>query len=343
MNDDNSSSIQENINNNTNNENIKKNLISNINVTVESSLLSNLNEIYGFNNVKNEYIFNSLNTSVLSDFSLVEKDKNNQIQNPKYFKKPLKNSEFAISNINSTTNLSSNEKPASRCTCKNSNCLKCYCECFANGRLCDNCICINCKNTQEFKELRLEKYNLIISRNPKAIQKINSTKRSWTCKCKNSNCSKKYCDCFQNRRFCTSKCRCINCFNKNNGPKNKNNNNERKIKRIRGIKKDKMNKLIRRKIKRSKNKNDNENINNKIINNNIEDNKDENEKKIKETISNYYTPKKQRNSFDRNNYIYYQNESTTAAFTGKRERKKLFESKEKKRIDVYTKLQMENI
>ena len=89
MNDDNSSSIQENINNNTNianNENNNKNLISNINATVESSLLSNLNEIYGFNNIKNEYIFNSLNTSVLSDFSLIQKDKNSQTQNSKYLK-----------------------------------------------------------------------------------------------------------------------------------------------------------------------------------------------------------------------------------------------------------------
>ena len=339
MNDDNTSSIQYNINDNNKNDNNKTILQNNINITIESSLISNLKEIYGYNIIKNKYIFDSLNTNVLSDFSLLQKEKNIPTQNIKFFKKPLKNNEFAISNINSTTNLSSNEKPASRCTCKNSNCLKFYCECFANGKFCDNCICVNCKNTQEFKELRLEKYNLILSRNPKAIQKINSTKRSWTCKCKNSNCSKKYCDCFQNKRFCTSKCKCINCFNKNNISKN--NNNERKIKRIRGIKKEKMCKLIRKKIKKHKNKKDNENIDNKIVNKNLEDNKDENEKKIKEPISNYYTPKKQRNNFDRNNYIYYQNEST--AFTGKKERKKLFESKEKKRIDVYTKLQMENI
>ena len=341
MNDENSSSIQGNINDNINNDNNKKNLLNNINITIEPSLISNLNDIYGNNILKNEYTFDSLNTNVLSDFSLYQKAKTYQTHNSKLFKKPLKNNEFSISNINSTTNLSSNEKPTSKCTCKNSSCLKCYCECFANGRFCDNCVCVNCKNTQEFKELRLEKYNLIISRNPKAIQKINSTKRSWTCKCKNSNCQKKYCDCFQNRRFCTSKCRCINCYNKNNGPKN--NNNERKIKRIRGIKKEKMNKLIRKRSRKNKNKNDNENIPYKNVNKNFEDNKNENEKKIKETISSYYTPKKQRNNFDRNNFIYYQNESTTAAFTGKRERKKLFESKEKKKADVYTKLQMENI
>lgn len=257
-----------------------------------------------------------------------------QNQNIKINKKPLKNNESATSNINSTTN--TNDRPVSRCTCKNSNCLKCYCECFANGRFCENCICINCKNTQENKELRLEKYNLIISRNPKAIQKINSTKRSWTCKCKNSNCSKKYCDCFQNGRFCTSKCRCINCFNKNNGTKN--NNNERKLKRIRGLKKERMSKIINRNIKKNKIIKKG-NINN---NKNKENNIDENEKKLKDPF-NYYTPKKQRSNFDKNNYIYYQNESTTAALTGKKERKKLFENKDKKGRDVYTKLQMENV
>ena len=71
----------------------------------------------------------------------------------------------------------------------------------------NNCSCSNCKNTIDNKELRAQKYDEIISRNPKALQKINSTKRSWTCKCKNSNCLKKYCDCLQNGRCCTSKCK----------------------------------------------------------------------------------------------------------------------------------------
>ena len=347
QNDENSSSLQDNSNESINNGNInKKNENNKINISIESSsLLSDLKNIYGNNLVKNEFIFNSLNSSVLSNISFPKIDNNNRnlIQNQNIIinKKSLKNNEYAISNINSTTNISSSEKPASKCTCKNTNCLKFYCECFANGRFCDNCVCENCKNTQEFKELRFEKYNLIISRNPKAIQKINSTKRSWTCKCKNSNCSKKYCDCYQNGRFCTSKCRCVNCYNKNNG---KTNIHEKKIKRIRGVKKEKMNLLINRKNKKRKiiknDENENKNKKGEDIINEIEN---ENEKKLKDPLFNFYTPKKQRNNFDKNNFIYYQNESTTAALTGKKDRrKKLFDYKDKKIKDVYTKLTMDS-
>jgi hypothetical protein len=33
------------------------------------------------------------------------------------------------------------------------------------------------------------------------------------CNCKNSECKKKYCECFQNGLLCSSKCRCLNCKN----------------------------------------------------------------------------------------------------------------------------------
>ena len=147
-----------------------------------------------------------------------------------------------------------------KCNCKNSSCLKFYCECFANGKCCENCPCCNCKNKPEFENLRQEKYKNIIMRNPKAIQQINSTKKSWTCNCKNSNCKKKYCDCFQNGKSCTSKCKCLNCLNKTNNINYSNGNNSgemRKVKRIRGGKKLlKNNKFItpkKRNVKRSNN------------------------------------------------------------------------------------------
>ncbi|EGR33791.1 hypothetical protein IMG5_037680 [Ichthyophthirius multifiliis] len=36
------------------------------------------------------------------------------------------------------------------CTCKKSNCLKKYCECFNAGVLCNqNCVCDSCKNMQK--------------------------------------------------------------------------------------------------------------------------------------------------------------------------------------------------
>ena len=127
-------------------------------------------------------------------------------------------------------------KNSNKCNCKNSSCLKFYCECFSSGKCCENCFCCNCKNKPEYDDLRQEKYKNILSRNPKAIYQINSTKKSWTCNCKFSNCKKKYCDCFQNNKSCTSKCRCANCLNRN--PNNNNNNffKKKKIKRIRGLK-----------------------------------------------------------------------------------------------------------
>ena len=352
FNDEDSSSFQEN-----NNENIHTNLsnnkiIKNIILYNSSALLSDIKNVYGSNLSKNEYIFESLNSSIMTNFTLSKLDntpnkKMDQIpiQSGKSKQKPLKNSEQANSNIGSTTNMSSTERAISRCTCKNSNCLKFYCECFANGRFCENCLCINCKNTQENKDLRLEKYNLIISRNPKAIQKINSTKRSWTCKCRNSNCSKKYCDCFQNGRSCTSKCKCINCMNKKiNGNRNKNNGGEKKIKRIRGIKKDKINKIISKRIKRQKIIA--ENINYETNNENNLNNSNIGDKKLENPLINFNTPKKSKNNLDKNDiYYYYKNVSTTAALTQQKERKKLFfDSKtEKKRKDICTKLQMDNV
>ena len=331
INDDNSCSIKDNINENINAKNENDKYSENtINITIESSsVLSDLKSFYTNNNSKNEYIFNLLNSNVISNFSLSQKENlpqnQNQIQNEnlKINKKSLKNNELSTSNINSLIN----ENPIFKCTCKNSNCLKLYCECFANGKLCDNCFCTNYKNTQENKEIRLKKYKVIISKNPKAIQKINSSKKSWTCKCKNSNCQKKYCECFHNKRTCTSKCRCINCLNKNNGI-NKN-NNEKKIKRIRGLKNEKIYKLLRK-----KNKDDITIKNDEIINDNKNEENIKNEIEIKNPLMKYYTPKKL--------LIHYQKETTTAALTENNEEKKTFENKtDKKRREVYKQLQMD--
>ena len=33
------------------------------------------------------------------------------------------------------------------------------------------------------------------------------------CTCKRSNCLKKYCECFQNNEFCSTNCKCVECFN----------------------------------------------------------------------------------------------------------------------------------
>ena len=304
---------------------------------VEESTFNDIKNVFGNNISKKEYIFNSLNSSIISNFSLGQNDSSFLLQTPQKIysqydssgnKKNAKNIEFSPTYIASSTY---NSSSINKCTCKNSNCFKLYCECFANGKYCDNCSCLNCKNTIENKELRNQKYEDIISRNPKALQKINSTKRSWTCKCKNSNCSKKYCECLQNGRCCTSKCKCINCFNKNNTiNRNYGNEKKNKVRRIRGIK----NKAIMTKNINDENEN-NTNDERKEINNDT-----------KKKMTNLSTPKKNKNNLDDDDiYIYYdKNEKSTAAMTSKKNRRKVMETRtENKNKNIYTKLQMDNI
>jgi hypothetical protein len=40
------------------------------------------------------------------------------------------------------------------CNCKNSRCLKLYCECFASGIYCDGCNCVNCSNNPNCDDVR---------------------------------------------------------------------------------------------------------------------------------------------------------------------------------------------
>jgi hypothetical protein len=45
--------------------------------------------------------------------------------------------------------------PCGTCNCKNSKCLKLYCECFRQGKMCGpECSCKNCQNTTDFDDLR---------------------------------------------------------------------------------------------------------------------------------------------------------------------------------------------
>ena len=58
-----------------------------------------------------------------------------------------------------------------QCNCRNSRCLKLYCECFAAGTYCDNCNCSSCLNNAEHEKLRREAIELTLERNPNAFQK----------------------------------------------------------------------------------------------------------------------------------------------------------------------------
>ena len=70
--------------------------------------------------------------------------------------------------ITTTSEIAAEEptKKTKKCNCKQSKCLKLYCECLAFGEFCDSsCGCVNCHNTHKDADVRDYALSLILERN----------------------------------------------------------------------------------------------------------------------------------------------------------------------------------
>ncbi|XP_014610076.1 PREDICTED: protein lin-54 homolog isoform X2 [Polistes canadensis] len=113
-------------------------------------------------------------------------------------------------------------RPRKPCNCTKSQCLKLYCDCFANGEFCHMCNCNNCSNNLGNEVERQRAIKSCLERNPNAFRpKIGKGRETGDdirrhnkgCNCKRSGCLKNYCECYEAKIPCSANCKCIGCRN----------------------------------------------------------------------------------------------------------------------------------
>ncbi|XP_041853476.1 spexin prohormone 2 isoform X1 [Melanotaenia boesemani] len=123
--------------------------------------------------------------------------------------------------IHRSVEASCEQRSRKACHCTRSQCLKLYCECFANGMMCSSCNCSNCHNNTKHNDEREKAIKLCLDRNPNAFRPKIAGGRSGAaqgrhnrgCNCKRSHCLKNYCECYEANIMCTSSCNCVGCRN----------------------------------------------------------------------------------------------------------------------------------
>ncbi|KAL7491168.1 hypothetical protein ACHAWT_000654 [Skeletonema menzelii] len=96
------------------------------------------------------------------------------------------------------------------CRCLQSKCLKLYCACFRDGKICvGSCKCVSCANTEAETgnngKVTLARQE-VLSKKPNAFGLK-------SCKCAKSKCLKMYCACFGSGQPCGDSCKCEDCSN----------------------------------------------------------------------------------------------------------------------------------